>query len=57
VVLVADLISVAAKPASAPDLVLLQPGQGIYKNALTAYARSWISVLQPPIPEHMLGDQ
>ena len=52
VVLVADLISVAAKPASAPDLVLLQPGQGIYKNTLTANARSWVSVFQPPTPRH-----
>ena len=48
VVLVADLVSVAAKPASAPDLVLLQPGQGIYKNALPTYTGSRVAVFQPP---------
>ena len=48
VVLVADLISVAAKPSSAPDLVLLQPGQGLYQHALTAHAGGWITVFQLP---------
>jgi hypothetical protein len=51
--LVSNLISVAAEPAPAPDLVLLQPGQRIYKNALAANARGWVSVFQPPTPEHM----
>ncbi len=53
VVLVSNLISVAAESASAPDLVLLQPGQGIYKNTLAAHARGWVSVFQPPAPQHM----
>lgn len=47
-VLVADLVSVAAKPASAPDLVLLQPGQGIYKDPLSAYTGGGVPVFQPP---------
>ena len=45
VVLVAHFISVAAKSPPAPDLVLLQPGQGIYKHALTTHAWGWVSML------------
>lgn len=48
VVLVADLVSVAAKPAPAPDLVLLQPGQSIDKDTLTSYTGSGVPVFQPP---------
>ena len=52
-VLVADLISVAAKPASAPDLVLLQPGQGIYKHPLTAHTGGGVPMFQPPAAESL----
>ena len=48
VVLVANLISVATKPASAPNLVLLQPGKGIYKDSLTAHTWGRVPVFQPP---------
>lgn len=48
VVLVANLISVAAKSTSAPDLVLLQPGKGIYKDSLTSHTWCRVAMFQPP---------
>lgn len=48
VVLVANLISVAAKPASAPNLVLLQPWKSVYKDTFTTYTWGWITMLQAP---------
>ena len=52
VVLVAHFISVAAEPASAPNLVLLQPGQSVYKHPLPTHARGGVAVFQPPADMH-----
>lgn len=45
VVLVAHFVSVAAKPASAPDLVLLQPWQGIDQHTLTPNTGGRVAML------------
>ena len=48
VVLVADLVLVAAKAASRPDARLAQPGQGLVQHAVPGQAGSGVAMLQPP---------
>lgn len=48
VVLVADLVLPAAKPASRPDVVLSQPGQGFGDGSIPLQVGGGVAMLQPP---------
>ena len=48
VVLVADLVLVAAEATAAPDAMGAQEGQRLRQHCIPAQAGRWVAMLQPP---------